>query len=111
MRGLFRAVNVVVSLVVGVIMCLIATTIAHAQSRADSEWAANELSSEMMECGQYFLITSLCIKNFPNPEAGATANDYRAMSDEILTLAATRRSAKPFRTIWINAFKSWCNAQ
>jgi hypothetical protein len=53
----------------------------------DADWATNELSSEMIECGQYFLIASTCIKNFPNPQAATVASDYRAASDQITQFA------------------------
>jgi hypothetical protein len=63
------------------------TATADAQTKADNEWATNELSSEMTECAQYFLVSSLCFKNFPNPEAEATANEYHALSDQLQVLA------------------------
>jgi hypothetical protein len=73
-------------LVAAIIMCLI-TAAVHAQSKADTDWATNELSSEMIECGQYFLVSWACFTDFPNPDAEAAANDYRAASDRISQLA------------------------
>jgi hypothetical protein len=63
------------------------TETAHAQTKADTEWATIELSSELTECAQYFLISSVCLKNFPNPDAESTANDYLAMSNKYQLLA------------------------
>jgi hypothetical protein len=60
---------------------------AHAQSKADTDWATNELSSEMVECGQYFLLSWVCFEDYPDPEAKAVANNYRGASDQINQLA------------------------
>jgi hypothetical protein len=72
--------------VAGIIICLI-TAVVQAQSKSDADWATNELSSEMIECGQYFLVSSACFKEFPSPSVEAAANDYRAASDRISQLA------------------------
>jgi hypothetical protein len=71
----------------GASVCLVAAP-AHAQStKADTDWATNELSSEMTECGQYFLVSWACFKDFPNPQAEVVAKEYRAASDQISDLA------------------------
>jgi hypothetical protein len=67
-------------------VCLVAAPV-HAQSKTDPDSATNELSSEMVECGQYFLLSWVCFKDMPNPEAEAVANNYRAASDQINQLA------------------------
>jgi hypothetical protein len=61
-------------------VCLVAAPV-HAQSKANTDWATNELSSEMVECGQYFLLSWVCFKDYPQAEA--VANNYRAASDQI----------------------------
>jgi hypothetical protein len=67
-------------------MCLLAAA-AHAQSKNDTDWATNNLSGEMIECGQYFLISWACLREFPSPQAESVASDYRRASDEISQLA------------------------
>jgi hypothetical protein len=69
-------------LVGGGVMCLMATAAAP-QSKTDTDWATNELSSEMIECGQYFLTFWACFREFPSQQAQATANTYRQASDQI----------------------------
>ena len=68
------------------VMCLMATA-ATPQTKTDKDWALNELSSEMTECGQYFLVSWACFKDFPSPQAQASANVYRQASDQISTMA------------------------
>jgi hypothetical protein len=74
--------------IIGFFISLIAAA-AGAQTKSDTDWATNELSAEMIECGQYFLISWACFKDFPNPEAQAMANEYRAASDQISQLGFT----------------------
>jgi hypothetical protein len=62
-------------------------TAATPQTKTDKDWALNELSSEMTECGQYFLVSWACFKDFPSPQAQASANVYRQASDQISTMA------------------------
>jgi hypothetical protein len=78
--------GIVRPLLVGALMCSM-VTVANGQSKVETDWATNELSSEMIECGQYFLVSWGCFKGVPNPAAEATANDYRAASDRISQLA------------------------
>jgi hypothetical protein len=67
--------------------CIVVAT-AHAQStKDDKDWATNELSSEMTECGQYFLVSWACFKDFPSTRAEAAAKVNRAASDQISELA------------------------
>ena len=41
----------------------------------------------MTECGQYFLVSWACFKDFPSTRAEAAAKDYRAAADQISQLA------------------------
>jgi hypothetical protein len=66
--------------------CLFAT-VSQAQSEEDSLWAVNELSVELQQCSQYLLISSICMKDFPNPDAPALATDYLASANRIGELA------------------------
>jgi hypothetical protein len=75
-----------VSLFIKVATLCLTVTMAHAQSKSDTDWATNELSLEMMECGQYFVIGSVCVKKYPNPQAEALSDNYHRMSDEVLKL-------------------------
>jgi hypothetical protein len=70
-----------------IFVCLVCgMPVAGAQTKVDTDWATNELSAEMIECSQFFLISWACFRDFPNPQAQAAANDYRTASDRISEL-------------------------
>lgn len=45
--------------------------------------ALNQLSSEMSECATYFIVTSQCFADFPDPRAAKAVADYKRAADNL----------------------------
>lgn len=72
-------------LLTGALVVLSLPSYLHAQqpSAQQSIDALNQLSSEISECATYFIVTSQCFANFPDPRAANAVAGYKQAADNL----------------------------
>jgi hypothetical protein len=79
--------NVLIALATIATASTIPTLAACQQLSREEAATLTELSSEMTECAAFFVVSSTCFVDHPDPRAADLVRDYRQAADRILKLA------------------------